>query len=130
MPSAPTDISVSYVVGRALCLAVQWGLPNNTGLGPGSTLEPITQYVLRTSSISPDVVLPPNQTYYLVCGLTAGTNYTFTATAGNVAGRGSGANISQIAIGKRFIEASDGLSFCMLFHPCLTELLIPPMATR
>ena len=72
VPSAPTNATATYVVGQALCLRVQWGLPNNTGLGPGSTLQPVTQYLLRTTGISHDVALPPNQTAYLVCGLQAG----------------------------------------------------------
>ncbi len=99
VPSAPTNLSGSYVVGKALCIQITWSSPTNTGLGPDNNLQPIMQYLLRTSIINQDLLLMPNQTSSLVCGLVAGTNYTFTIAAGNIAGFGNGSNISLVAIG-------------------------------
>ncbi len=62
-------------------------------------MEPLTQFRLHVSGQGQDVVLLPNQTSFLVCSLIAGTSYTFSIAAGNVAGLGPAGSISQIAIG-------------------------------
>jgi hypothetical protein len=89
----------SYVAGKALCIHVNWSIPTNTGLGAGNSDQPLTQYSLHVSGQSQDIALLPNQTSFLVCGLVAGTSYTFSVAAGNVAGLGPAGSISQIAIG-------------------------------
>jgi hypothetical protein len=92
-------MSTSYVPGRALCILVEWGSPSNTGRGPASTAEPLTHFRLRVSGQSQDVVLPPNETAHLACGLVAGSTYAFSLAAANVAGLGPSASVSQTAIG-------------------------------
>jgi hypothetical protein len=92
-------MGTSYVAGKALCILVQWDSPTNTGLGPANSAEPLTQFRLRVSGQAQEAALPPNQTSSLVCGLVAGTSYTFSVAAGNVAGLGPYGSVSQTAIG-------------------------------
>ena len=100
VPSEPTNVTVSYVIGQPLSVRLEWQGPTNTGLGTGNVDQPITKYFI-TANGQAGVTLAGNTSYYLYTGLIAGVNYIFSVAAGNVAGLGQPTNVTKIAIGSR-----------------------------
>ena len=101
VPSAPTALTLTYMVGRPNVIRGDWATPVDTGLGDGSLNheQPLYYYSLAINGIAKTLVGSPLNNTFIATGLVSGALYTFVVSATNIAGTGSSISASKIASG-------------------------------
>lgn len=101
VPTPPTGLTLTYLVGRPNVIRGDWALPVDTGLGDGSLNHDqlLWQYTLYINGVYHEQVGSVLNTTFIATGLTSGTLYTFAVTATNIAGEGTPTSASKIASG-------------------------------